>query len=93
MGIFRIVPRKDLGYPAIACTIYYQKIRNVLCDLGASVNLMSKAMFEKLGYPALTPTSRTVELADASIRYSEGSCGESTSIRPSLLHLRGFRGP
>jgi hypothetical protein len=52
--------------------IYYQKIRNALCDLGASVNLMSKAMFKKLGYPALSPTSNTVQLADASIRCLEG---------------------
>jgi hypothetical protein len=33
---------------------------------------MPKAMFERLGYPALTPTSRTVQLADASIQYPEG---------------------
>jgi hypothetical protein len=33
---------------------------------------MSKAMFKRLGYPALTPTSRTVQLADASIRYPKG---------------------
>jgi hypothetical protein len=62
-----MVHKRDLGYPAITCTIYYQKIRNALCDLGASVNLMSKAMFERLGYLALSPTSKTVQLADASI--------------------------
>jgi hypothetical protein len=33
---------------------------------------MSKAMFERLGYPALTPTSRTVQLADVSIWYPKG---------------------
>jgi hypothetical protein len=33
---------------------------------------MSKAMYERLGYPALTPTSRTVQISDASIRYPEG---------------------
>jgi hypothetical protein len=33
---------------------------------------MPKAMIERLGYPALTPTSRTVQLADASIQYPEG---------------------
>jgi hypothetical protein len=66
------VHRKDPGFPAITCTTYYQKIRNALCDLGVNVNLMSKAMFERLGYPALTPTSRTVQLADASIQHPEG---------------------
>jgi hypothetical protein len=67
-----IVHKKDHGYPAITCTIYCQKFRNALCDLGMSVKLMSKAMFERMGYPTLTPTSRTVQLADASIRYPEG---------------------
>jgi hypothetical protein len=33
---------------------------------------MSKAMFERLGYPALAPTSRIVQLVDASIQYPEG---------------------
>jgi hypothetical protein len=67
-----IVHKKDPSYLAITCTIYYQRIRNALCDLDASGNLMSKSMFKRLGYPALTPTSRTVQLADASIRYPEG---------------------
>jgi hypothetical protein len=64
--------RKDNGYPPITCTIYYQKIENALYDLGASVNLMSKAMFEELGYPALSPTMMTIQLADSSIKYPEG---------------------
>jgi hypothetical protein len=55
-----IVHRRDPGYLAITCTIYYQKIRNALCDLRVSVNIMSKAMFEKLGYLAFSPTSKTV---------------------------------
>jgi hypothetical protein len=67
-----IVHKKDPGYPDITCTIYYHRIRNALCDLGMSVNLMSKAMFERLGYPALTPTSSIVQLVDASIQYPEG---------------------
>jgi hypothetical protein len=63
-----VLHRKDNGYPSITWTIYYQKIKNALCDLGASVNLMSKAMFEELGYPALSPTMMTVQLADLSIK-------------------------
>jgi hypothetical protein len=65
------VHKGDPDYLAFTCTIYYQRIRISLCDVDMSVNLMSKAMFERLGYPALTPTSRTVQLADASIRYPE----------------------
>jgi hypothetical protein len=64
-----IMHRRDPGYPAITCMIYYHRFRNALSDLGASVNLMSKAMFERLRYPALTLTSRTVQFSVASIRY------------------------
>jgi hypothetical protein len=52
--------------------IYYQKIKNDLCDFGVSVNLMSKAMFEELGYFSLSPTIVMVQLADSSIKYLEG---------------------
>jgi hypothetical protein len=31
-----VLHRKDNGYPAITCMIYYGKIKNALCDLGAS---------------------------------------------------------
>jgi hypothetical protein len=68
----RILHKKDNGYPGITCTIYYQEIKNALCDLGASVNLMPKAMFEALGYLAISPTMMTIQLADSSIKYLEG---------------------
>jgi hypothetical protein len=67
-----VLYKKDNGYLDITCTIYYQEIKNALCDLGASVNLMPKAMFEELGYPAISPTMMTVQLADSSIKYPEG---------------------
>jgi hypothetical protein len=52
--------------------MYYQNIKNALCDLGESVNLMPKAMFEELGYPAVSPTMMTVQLADSLIKHPEG---------------------
>jgi hypothetical protein len=64
--------KKDNGYSGITCTIYYQEIKNALCDLEASVNLVPKAMFEELGYPAISPTTMTIQLADSSIKYPEG---------------------
>jgi hypothetical protein len=78
-----VLHKKDNGYPGITCTIYYQKIKNDLCDLGASVNLMPKAMFEELGYPAISPTTMTVQLADSSIKYPEGI------IQNLLVNVRG----
>jgi hypothetical protein len=67
-----VLHKKDNAYPGIICTIYYQNIKNALCDLGESVNLMPKAMFEELGYPAVSPTMMTVQLADSLIKHPEG---------------------
>jgi hypothetical protein len=78
-----VLHKKDNGYSGITCTIYYQKIKNALCDLGASVNLMSKAMFEELGYPSISTTMMTVQLADSSIKYSEGI------VENLLVNVRG----
>jgi hypothetical protein len=78
-----VLHKKDNGYSSITCTIYYQKIKNALCDLGESVNLMPKAMFVALGYPAISPTTMTVQLADSSIKYPEGI------VENLLVNVRG----
>jgi hypothetical protein len=76
--------KKDNGYLGITCTIYYQEIKkNALCDLGASVNLMPKAMFEELGYLAISPTMMTIQLVDSSIKYLEGI------VESLLVNVRG----
>jgi hypothetical protein len=51
------VKKKDLGCPTIDCSIRNQNFENVLCDLGASVSVMPKKVFDKLNYSMLTPTS------------------------------------
>jgi hypothetical protein len=73
--------KKDNGYPGITYTIYYQEIKNALCDLGASVNLMP--MFEELGHLDISPTTMTIQLADSSIKYPEGI------IENLLVNVRG----
>jgi hypothetical protein len=78
-----ILHKKDNGYPAITCTIYYQKIKKAVCDLGARVNLKSKDMFKELGYPPLSRTMMTVRLADSSIKYPEGI------VENLLVNVRG----
>ena len=47
-------------------------IENVLCDLGASVSVMPKTVFDKLDYLVLTPTTMCLQLADQSVRYPAG---------------------
>jgi hypothetical protein len=78
-----VLHKKDNGYSSITCTIYYQEIKNAVCDLGASVNLMPKSMFEELGYPAISLTTMTIQLANSSIKYSEGI------VEKLLVNVRG----
>ena len=56
----------------ISCTIYVKHFEQCLCDLGASVNIMPKVIYEELQYPALSPTTMLVKLADLTVRYPEG---------------------
>jgi hypothetical protein len=78
-----IFHKKDNGYLGITCAVYYQEIKNALCDLGESVNLMPKAMLEDLGYPAISPTTMTIQLSDSSIKYPEGI------VESLLVNVRG----
>jgi hypothetical protein len=61
----------DTETPMISCSIYDCHFEQTLCDLGASVNIIPKAIFEKLSCPALSPTMMCVQLADSTIRYPE----------------------
>jgi hypothetical protein len=46
-----------------------QYFNNALCDLGASVSVMPKVVFDKLKHPTWVPTSMCLQLADQSVRY------------------------
>jgi len=56
----------------IRCSIFDQQYNRALCDLGASINIMPKVIFEQQQYPTLSPTMMYVQLADSSIQYPEG---------------------
>ena len=47
-------------------------VRKSTCDLGASVSVMPKNVFEKLCLPEPEPTAMFLELADNSVRYPLG---------------------
>jgi hypothetical protein len=66
------VKKKDSGCPTIDCSIGSQNFENTLGDLGASVSVMSKKVFDNLNYSTLTPMSMCLQLADQSVRYSIG---------------------
>jgi hypothetical protein len=64
--------KKDPGYPTITCSIGSQRFDHALCDLGASVSVMPKVVFDKLNYTTLSPTPMQLQLADSSVRYPAG---------------------
>ena len=61
--------KEDPGCPTITCSIGTQHFGHTLCDLGASVNVMPKVVFDKLSLMHLTPTPMHPQLADSSVRY------------------------
>jgi hypothetical protein len=67
-----LIKKKDPGCPTIECSIWNQYFNNALCDLGASVSVMPKVVFDKLKHPTLIPTSMCLQLADQSVRYPSG---------------------
>ena len=48
--------QEDPGVPMI----YVNHFERCLCDLGASMNIMPKVIYEELDYPALSPTTMLV---------------------------------
>jgi hypothetical protein len=63
--------QKDPGCPTIPCSVGSFNFEKALCDLGASVSVMSRDVFEKLRLP-LEPTGMCLELGDNSIHYPLG---------------------
>jgi hypothetical protein len=60
--------QKDPGCPTIPCSIGSFKFEKALCDLGASVSVMPRDVFEMLRLP-LEPRGMCLELGDNFIRY------------------------
>ena len=63
---------KDLGRFFIPCMIGNSHFEKALCDLGASINLMTLSVFKKLGLGEAKPTTVFLQLADRSIQYPRG---------------------
>ena len=63
---------KDPGSFTIPCNIGDVKFEKVLCDLGASVNLMPLSIFRKLGLGEVKLTTVSLLLADRSIKHPRG---------------------
>ncbi|KAL4273715.1 hypothetical protein GQ457_13G017400 [Hibiscus cannabinus] len=68
------VPAKktDPGSFTIECLIGHNYPTKALCDPGASINLMPKSVFQKLGIGEVKPTTMMLQLADHSYVQSKG---------------------
>ncbi|XP_038891744.1 uncharacterized protein LOC120081142 [Benincasa hispida] len=60
----------------VPCSIGGLDVGHALCDLEANINLMPLSIFKKLGIGEAQPTSVTLQLADKTIKYSEGKIGD-----------------
>ncbi|XP_024984058.1 uncharacterized protein LOC112519984 [Cynara cardunculus var. scolymus] len=69
----KIPPKlKDRRSFTIPCLIGGKEVGHALCDLGASINLMSLSIFNQLGVGEVRPTTMTLQLADRSLAYPKG---------------------
>ncbi|GJR89041.1 reverse transcriptase domain-containing protein [Tanacetum coccineum] len=74
--IQRSLPQKegDPGSFTLPCLIGPLAVKNVLADLGSSLNLMTHYLFRRLRISKLKPTKMSIQLADRSIKYPIGVC-------------------
>ncbi|XP_009782871.1 uncharacterized protein [Nicotiana sylvestris] len=63
---------KDPGSFTIQISIGKHAVGQALCDLGASINLMSLSVFKQLGLGEPRPTMVILQLADRSLAHPEG---------------------
>ena len=63
---------KDPGSFTIPCSIGKYEFKKDLCDSGASINLMSLSVVQRLSLGELTPTTITLQIADRSMAQPKG---------------------
>jgi hypothetical protein len=66
------INKGDPRNPIITCSIGPHTSHNAICDLGSSINIMTKETYDKLFYTPLASTSVYMQLADQSTCYFEG---------------------
>jgi hypothetical protein len=76
----------DPGVPTISCLIGTLKFDEALCDLGASVSVMAKVIYDQLNHDSFFPSFMHLQLADQSIRCPVGIVEDiSVRIRNSFV--------
>jgi len=70
------VKYKDPGCLTISCTIGQAEISRAFFDLGASINLLPFSVYQQLGLGKLSRTQVMIQLADRSIKVSNGEIND-----------------
>ena len=66
MGCMHMEKHTDPGNPVVSIQIGDVLVSNVLIDLGAAINVMSKQTMDQIGLVHIRPTPIVLELADRS---------------------------
>ena len=66
------VKYKDLGCPKISGTIGQTEISQALLDLGVSINLLPRFVYQQLGLGELRPTRVTIQLVYQFVKVFKG---------------------
>ncbi|XP_057734245.1 uncharacterized protein LOC130949586 [Arachis stenosperma] len=75
---------KDPGSFQIPCIIGEITVEKALCDLGASINLMSSVMIKRMKIEETKPTRMALQLADRSFKFPQGI------VEDLLVKVGGF---
>ena len=87
----RMPPKlKDPGCFIIPCAIGNNYEGKALCDLGASINLMPKSVFQKLGIGRAKPTTVMLQLANRSYVQPEGKIEDILVRVDKFIFLADF---
>jgi hypothetical protein len=63
---------RELALPTVPCILGPFKVHHVLCDWGASMNILPKMVYDSLDEDPLVPTPQQLRLADSTIRQPYG---------------------
>ncbi|XP_047264723.1 uncharacterized protein LOC107865439 [Capsicum annuum] len=80
----------DLGAFTILCTIGSSRFTKALCDLGASINLMSLAIFKQLGLSPPEPTAVRLLMAERTVKKPVGILFDMAMRVDSFIFLDDF---
>ncbi|XP_049372643.1 uncharacterized protein LOC125837597 [Solanum verrucosum] len=82
--------KEDPGAFIISCTIGLLHFEKALCDIGASINLMSLPIYKKLGLGAPKPTAMRLPMADRTVKKPIGVLQDVLVKVESFIFLADF---